>query len=220
MNSNLNIQLQNNTPFNQPVSLFNNGNIPALNAASPDFNLYSFDVTGFVFATEQTVSIQQKPIGGSFTTYSATIATFTIQGVCDALNTLNIGQFFTTTTDGNTYIQVYSNENVYGNLRIYNNTQLEIVYTFNCPTSVGSITLGNQFVPPTVSVTLPSTTTNGNINLNTTFVINNPGGVSVIVNYTITVNGVLQVTDSFNFVPLSRNYTYAGGDLVVISFFE
>lgn len=156
----VNLQIQNNTPFEQTISLFNNGSYIVPNAASSDYNLFTWDVSSFTFVNQQTVTIQQKLISAvSFTYDTAPINTLTFQGVCDALNTLGIGSFFTTTNGGSTYISVYNQAYTFGSLELYNTSNiLSIVYDniSNVPVaSASSVSDWNTFFNTTVNATVP-----------------------------------------------------------------
>jgi surface protein len=113
MTSDINIKIRNNTSLEQSVSLF--GVIPNPNSANNTNNLYSFDLSGQDFTYVYGVSVSyyttQNP---SSITVTATTDNQTIQGITDALNTLNIGVF---SFEGN-IIYVSSSFYVYTNLQI------------------------------------------------------------------------------------------------------
>ena len=113
MTSDINIKIRNNTSLEQSVSLF--GVIPNPNSANNTNNLYSFDLSGQDFTYVYGVSVSyyttQNP---SSITVTATTDNQTIQGITDALNTLNIGLF---SFEGN-IIYVSSSFYVYTNLEI------------------------------------------------------------------------------------------------------
>ena len=109
----INIKIRNNTSLEQSVSLF--GVIPNPNSANNTNNLYSFDLSGQDFTYVYGVSVSyyttQNP---SSITVTATTDNQTIQGITEALNTLNIGVF---SFEGN-IIYVSSSFYVYTNLEI------------------------------------------------------------------------------------------------------
>jgi surface protein len=113
MTTGINIKIRNNTSLEQSVSLF--GVIPNPNSANNTNNLYSFDLSGQDFTYVYGVSISyyttQNP---SSITVTATTDNQTIQGITEALNTLNIGVF---SFEGN-IIYVSSSFYVYTNLQI------------------------------------------------------------------------------------------------------
>ena len=113
MTTGINIKIRNNTSLEQSVSLF--GVIPNPNSANNTNNLYSFDLSGQDFTYVYGVSVSyyttQNP---SSITVTATTDNQTIQGITDALNTLNIGVF---SFEGN-IIYVSSSFYVYTNLQI------------------------------------------------------------------------------------------------------
>ena len=113
MTTGINIKVRNNTLIEQSVSLF--GVIPNPNSANNTNNLYCFDLSGQDFTYVYGLSISyyttQNP---SSITVSATTDNQTIQGITDALNTLNIGVF---SFEGN-IIYVSSSFYVYTNLQI------------------------------------------------------------------------------------------------------
>jgi surface protein len=113
MTTDINIKITNNTSLEQSVSLF--GVIPNPNSANNTNNLYSFDLSSQDFTYVYGVSVSyyttQNP---SSITVTATTDNQTIQGITDALNTLNIGVF---SFEGN-IIYVSSSFYVYTNLQI------------------------------------------------------------------------------------------------------
>jgi uncharacterized delta-60 repeat protein len=86
---------------------------------------YYWDLTGFSITNENIITIQYQYTGQSgFTTASVNVQGTTLQSVADALNTLNIGTFFLTTSGGSTYMNNYNQNVAYGSLSIVNNTTL------------------------------------------------------------------------------------------------
>lgn len=215
------LNLQNTTSAPQQVSLFNN---PFLSTSTPSATntqpLYQWDVTSFTFTSEQTVSIQYKLLGASiFTTVSAAIESSTISSVVAALNSLNIGEFYTYTSGLTTYIAIYSESYVYENLRVYDNTKVEVIYSINVPTIIGTI----QFKPtstltPQVTINLPSNATSY-INLPVDVQMNSNTPSLEFINLDIYVNGVLFSTQSIDAVVILDN-VYNGGDYVEYVFTE
>jgi hypothetical protein len=221
MQEKLFLNLVNTTSAPQQVSLFNNPfnqvNNPSATNTQP---LYQWDVTSFTFTSEQTVSIQYKLVGAStFTTVSAAIESSTISSVVSALNSLNIGEFYTYTSGLNTYVAIYSESYVYQNLRVYDNTKVEVIYSINVPTIIGTI----QFKPssaltPQVTINLPSNATSY-INLPVDVQMNSNTPSLEFINLDIYVNGVLFSTQSIDAVVILDN-VYNGGDYVEYVFTE
>ena len=113
MTTGINIKIRNNTSLEQSVSLF--GVIPNPNSANNTNNLYSFDLSGqdftYVYGVNVSYYTTQNP---SSITVTATTDNQTIQGITDALNTLNIGVF----SFESNIIYVSSSFYVYTNLEI------------------------------------------------------------------------------------------------------
>jgi hypothetical protein len=104
----LNFGIVNNTNGIVPVSLFGNNADPMDTANAT--TQYSWNITGFSVTSQNTILLQYKSVNETF--YSFTTIGFsgnTTQDIINALNTLNLGYFFTTTSGGNTYINNYNN---------------------------------------------------------------------------------------------------------------
>jgi hypothetical protein len=210
------LNVVNNTPIPQTAVLFGGNNDVA---TSTNTQLYKWDVTSFVFVNQQTVEIQQKLAGqSSFTISSAILSTLTFQGVCDALNTLNLGTFFTVTTGGVTYIEVYSLTYVFGGLELYNTTNIFSI-TFdnisNVPVaSATSVSDWNTFFNTNVNATVPFSrvTVVGNIvnligaaglNVSANLFNNNQHIISINDNATISTIGVQSFNNCNNLASVS-----------------
>ena len=221
MQEKLFLNLVNTTSAPQQVSLFNNPfnqvNNPSGTNTQPK---YEWDVTSFTFTSEQTVSIQYQLIGAStFTTVTAAINTNTIAGVVAALNTLNIGSFYTYTSGGNTYIAVYSEVYSYQNLRVFDVTKIEVRYNINLPTIGNTIQFKPTSLPtPEVTINLP--------NIVTSFIYLPVGSVQMNSNTTgcynlsIYLNGNLYYTSPICDPITIIDYVFSGGDLVEYIFTE
>jgi uncharacterized delta-60 repeat protein len=86
---------------------------------------YYWDLTGFSLTNENTITIQYQYTGQSgFSTATTNVQGTTLQSVADALNTLNIGTFFLTTSGASTFLNNYNQYVAYGSLNIVNNTSL------------------------------------------------------------------------------------------------
>ena len=187
MTTGINIKITNNTSLEQSISLF--GVVPNPDSANNANKIYSFDLSSQDFTYVYGVSISyyttQNP---SSITLTATTDNQTIQGITDALNTLNIGVF---SFEGN-IIYVSSSFYVYTNLQILTN----FVSTWNTANiSVGSS--GNK------SINLPLFSDGvynfvvdwGDGTSNTITAYNQPQKnhtYSSIGTYTITIKGVFK----------------------------
>lgn len=111
--SQINLKIANNTALAQPVSIL--GIVPNDNTANNNNLLYEYDLTGqsFVGITNVQIIIENivtlNPIN-----YSAVVFTQSIQGVVDALNTLNQGIFLYS----GTIIYVTSDYYIYGKMTL------------------------------------------------------------------------------------------------------
>ena len=112
------LTINNNTDGNMPlVSLVGNDQdrMDTANATTR----YFWNITTFFFTTENTVIIQYKAVGDtSFSTASAPILGDTFTALINALNTLNLGQFFITTSGGQTILNNYNDNVVFGTLNV------------------------------------------------------------------------------------------------------
>lgn len=80
---------------------------------------YFWDLTGFALTNEDTITIQYQYSGQSgFSIASVKVQGTTLQSVADALNTLNIGTFFLTSSGGSTYLNNYNQNVAYGSISI------------------------------------------------------------------------------------------------------
>ena len=145
MTTAINIKIRNNTSFEQSVSLL--GVIPNPNSANNINNLYQFNLTGQSYVGIISVSITYAPTSTLFyTTATVPVTNQSIQGVVDALNTLNIGIF---TLSGN-IISVASDLFIYQNITV----GLPFVSTWNTTnTSVGSSASNQIQLPLTINGT-------------------------------------------------------------------
>jgi hypothetical protein len=126
----INFSITNSTNGFVPVSLFgNNGDqMDTANATTQ----YSWNISGFTITNETIVLIQYKPSGSS--TFSIATLNFgggSIDNVLLALNTLNLGFFFTTTSGASTFINNYNNNVVFGTLQILNVSTTSLTYSWN-----------------------------------------------------------------------------------------
>jgi hypothetical protein len=136
VNQNINLRLQNNTALPQDINIF--GNIPNINSANNINTVYEWDLSGqsYVASTSVEISISSTsnptPI-----TYSVVLLGNNIQGVADALNTLNLGIF---QVSGNT-MYVLNDFYIYGNLAIL---PIAFVSTWNTANTSGGSSTSTQ----------------------------------------------------------------------------
>jgi len=120
--SEISFTIVNNTSSNVPMNFL--GNLANTADISNQLTEYKWDVTGILFAAYDTVTVQVRGAGSSlpFTTLSATIPIKTIQGALDALNSLNVACFFSSTSGGNTYIETYNDNTEFGDIDFSSST--------------------------------------------------------------------------------------------------
>jgi hypothetical protein len=119
MKETINFNFQNNTNGTVPISVFgNNANTMDTLGATTQYN---WDISSLNFIINNTVSLQYQSVGApSFTTAVLPLPSQNIQGLLDALNTLNIGFFFTTTSGLSTFLNNYNLNVIFGQLNVYN----------------------------------------------------------------------------------------------------
>jgi hypothetical protein len=138
----------NNTNGVVPVSILGNPENLMDNANAT--TQYAWDVTSLTFGTLNSIILQYKGIFQStFSVAQTTFITQSYQAICDALNTLNVGSFFITTSGGSTFINNYNQNFVFGQLDIFDSSFSEMNFnnltTFNPLSSIIVLTL---FQPP------------------------------------------------------------------------
>lgn len=113
LDSQINLKVVNNTALPQPVSIL--GIVANPNTANNSNILYEFNLTGQSFVTTASVNINiSNTSNPTIVVYNAPVTTQSIQGVVDALNTLNQGIF---SYSGST-IYVSSSYYIYSNISI------------------------------------------------------------------------------------------------------
>lgn len=111
--SQINLRVVNNTSLPQPVSIL--GVVENSNSANNSNILYEFNLTGQSFVGITTVNINiANTSNPTIVVYTAPVTTQSIQGVVDALNTLNQGIF----SYSGTTIYVSSDYYIYSNISI------------------------------------------------------------------------------------------------------
>lgn len=114
----LNFDIKNNT--SNTISMNILGGVVYSNDISNQLTSYTYDFTGFSFLSEDSVSILYRPIGtNNFAFFSAPIFAQTFQAVVSALNSSNLGSFYTYQSGGVNYIQSYSDRYEFATIDIY-----------------------------------------------------------------------------------------------------
>jgi hypothetical protein len=109
----INLRILNNTALAQPVSIL--GILPNINSANNSNFLYQFNLTGQVYTGVTNVNINiSNTSNPTIVVYNAPVYTQSIQGVVDALNSLNQGIF----SYSGTTIYVSSSYYIYSNISI------------------------------------------------------------------------------------------------------
>lgn len=136
--SQINLRVVNNTSLPQPVSIL--GVVASSNSANNSNILYEFNLTGqsFIGITSVNINIANTS-NPTIVVYTATVTTQSIQGVVDALNTLNQGIF---SYSGST-IYVSSDYYVYSNISIAGVSVFGT--TGNAPFGIVVDSLGNVY---------------------------------------------------------------------------
>lgn len=136
--SQINLRVVNNTSLAQPVSIL--GVVANTNSANNSNILYEFNLTGqsFVGITSVNINIANTS-NPTIVVYTAPVTTQSIQGVVDALNTLNQGIF---SYSGST---IYVSSDYY----VYSNISISGISTFgttgNSPVALVVNNLGNVY---------------------------------------------------------------------------
>lgn len=123
----ISLKIRNNVSYPVPINVL--GNSFNLLDTSNQTTEYRYDLTGFVFGSENQVLIEYKRVGEpTFQIYSGIFATTqqeqTLENVLNVLNNLGIGSFQLYEQGGNTYIGTYNDNYVFGNLEINTNVNL------------------------------------------------------------------------------------------------
>jgi len=140
--SEINLRIANNTALPQPVSIL--GIVPNINSANNSNALYQFNFTGqsYVGVTNVNINISNTS-NPTIVVYNAPVYTQSIQGVVDALNSLNQGIF----SYSGTTIYVSSSYYIYSNISIAGTSILGTTGTFPIGItidSIGNIYTANQ----------------------------------------------------------------------------
>jgi hypothetical protein len=126
----ISLNLVNTTNGTVPISILGN-NSDAMDTANATTR-YQWNLTGFTITNENTILLQYKTSGIVYTFAQLSFSGTTIQSICDALNTLNLGYFFITTSGGSTFINNYNNNVAFATLQIFNPASTTALnYQFN-----------------------------------------------------------------------------------------
>lgn len=123
----LTFNIVNNTNGLVPVSIL--GNPQNVMDNSNATTKYNWDVTSLIWGTQNSIIIEYKGINQTlFSIAQTTFTTQSYQAICDALNTLNLGSFFVTTSGSNTYINNYNQNVVFGQLTINSTSTATLIF--------------------------------------------------------------------------------------------
>jgi len=118
----INFNITNNTNSDIPIVSILGNNQDRMDNANATTS-YVWDLTNFTFTNETQVLINYKwsnaPTLSAYQQSIATITTPTFIGLVNALNTLELGSFFISNVGGNTYLNNYNLNVVFGELTIY-----------------------------------------------------------------------------------------------------
>lgn len=195
----LNFYLQNNTNGLVPVSLFGNNSDPMDNSNAT--TQYSWNVSSLTITNEDSVAIQFKsPNDASYTLANIPFGGGNLINVVNALNTLNLGSFFITTSGATTLINIYNQNVVFGNLTIYSANTTTLNYQTILLSGGGSGDIKK----------------NGVEQVNFTSPLSTSGNISVLNGDTILISGIA-TTDPNNKIDLNRTDNFTGTTTTLFS---
>lgn len=141
---------------------------------------YQWDITGFTLTNETQIILQYNNVGqGNYQLVTTSLSGTSLQNVINALNSLNLGVFFITTSGGSTYINNYNNTYAFGTLEILNPSQTaSLSYSMN-------LNLSNDQVDVYVNAVLTNTFTDPNLSSGTIPVV---AGDSVNIDFQTSIN--------------------------------
>jgi len=126
----INLNITNNTNGFVPISILGNNADPMDNSNAT--TQYAWNLGTFAITNENRILIQYRGVNSAtYTILNLTFGGTTIQDVCNALNTLNLGSFFVTTSGVNSIINNYNQNVVFGFLTIYSPTTTSLNYTWS-----------------------------------------------------------------------------------------
>ena len=202
----LNLNITNNVDYPVQVNIL--GNPYNLLDTSNATTEYQYDLTSFVFTTENEVTIQYKlNSAASFSTYSGSFSNPTLQSVVDVLNNLGIGFFSVYSSGGNTYIGTYNDNYTFGQLTIYNSATAQVSYQITQTNAGGSGLINGIYftqtytTPTTVPVTVIGSFPGQTINVSGT--TQSVANTDVIITETSLQTFQSTIIYNLNYAPLS-----------------
>jgi len=158
----INLNITNNTNGFVPISILGNNADPMDNSNAT--TQYAWNLGTFAITNENTILIQFRGVNsGTYTILNVTFGGTTIQDVCNALNTLNLGSFFVTTSGANSIINNYNQNIVFGFLTIYSPTTTSLNYTWSMSGAGGKADILRNLVPQVTDVS--PITTSGSVSV-------------------------------------------------------
>lgn len=132
--SKINLRISNSLPSTERIILFNSSRAGNNNTLINQRTQYIWDVTAETFVLAITVSLQVKRTASSpIETLTETLQTASLQGLVDALNSMQVGIFFSYTSLGSTFVSTLNDTFVYTNLDINTSNNYSYLFTFNTP---------------------------------------------------------------------------------------
>jgi len=127
MRETITFNIQNTTNGTIPVSILGNNADPMDNANAT--TQYAWNLGTFNITSQNTILIQYKnPTDSFYTLASVPLQGNQTQDIANALNTLNIGSFFITTSGVNKILNCYNQNVAFNYLNIFNATNDAIVH--------------------------------------------------------------------------------------------
>jgi hypothetical protein len=190
----LRFSVTNTTNAIVPVSFMGNNADPMDTANAT--TQYTWNVSSFVITTENTITLQYKPTNQvNFSIATTTFSGTTLQSVIDALNTLNLGYFFVTTSGATTLINNYNDDVTFSVLEIFDPTQsatLTYSWSFSGSSIQAEIYVNAVLQVSNVSPAFAS----GNVSVNT----------SDTILFVVTVGGNTKATNYFVYNLTTQTY--------------
>ena len=153
----ISVSVTNNTNGEIPVSIFGNNSDVMDNSNAT--TQYQWNITGFSITNETILLLEYNTTGSSnYQIVTTSFSGTSLQGIINALNNLNLGVFFLTTSGGSTFINSYNNINSFGTLQIVNTSQpASLTYSMNLNLALDQVdvfvnaVLTNTFTDPNTS---------------------------------------------------------------------
>jgi len=121
---------------------------------------YRWNITGFVFTTEDTTTLEWKATGQpTFNLYTSILGAQTIESVLISLNGLGIGYFYTYVDAGQTYISTNNDNYVFNDLSIIGGGGGGTTTTTTTTTTTAAPTTTTTTTTTTAAPTTTTTTT-------------------------------------------------------------